>query len=111
MLFGRIIMHALTRAIIFATLLIVPAARPGAQAQTQEAKEPTASITGHVTVGGKPAAGVMVTLTEASRDSLNNVAALFSARAMVKSTTDEEGRFRLERLAAGRYSITPFAPA
>jgi Carboxypeptidase regulatory-like domain len=105
----RIVMHALTRSVIFIILLLMPAARLVAQAQ--EAKEPTASITGRVTVGGKPAAGITVTLTESNPDSLTTVAGLFASRAMVKTTTDEEGRFRLEKLAAGRYSMTPFAPA
>jgi hypothetical protein len=104
-------MHAFTRSIMSAILLLVIAISVIAQSQPQEAKEPTASITGRVTVGSKPAAGVIVTLTESNPDSLKTITGLFSSRSMFKATTDEDGNYRLEKLAAGRYALTPFAPA
>ena len=51
------------------------------------AKEQTASIAGHVTIGGKSAPGIMV------------VAALnvsyFENKTMAKTTTDEDGNYKL----------------
>jgi protocatechuate 3,4-dioxygenase beta subunit len=103
-------MHALTRPVIF-VLLFTSVFSASAQSQPQEAKQPTASITGKVTVGGKPAAGVIITLTESNPDSLRRSGGRYSSDQMVKTTTDEEGRYRLENIAAGRYLINPFAPA
>src|SRR5215212_6164413 len=106
-------MHTLTRSVIIA-LLLAYAVSAGAQSQPQEAKETTASIasiSGQVTIGGTPAAGVIVTLNESNPDSPNGSANRSSRESMVKATTDAEGRYRLENLSEGRYLITPFAPA
>ena len=103
-------MRILARSVIFAFLLLANAICASAQSQPQEAKEPTASITGRVTIASKPAAGVIVTLTESNPESLKTIGGLFSSRSMFKATTDEDGSYRLEKLAAGRYAITPYAP-
>jgi hypothetical protein len=103
-------MHTITQSMII-VLLLISAISVSAQSQPQEAKEPTASITGQITVGGKPAAGVIVTLTESDADSLGSMRGRHLQNEMVKVTTDAEGRYRLENIAAGRYKIAPFAPA
>jgi hypothetical protein len=104
-------MRALKRSAILIILLAISVVSVIAQPQPQEAKEPTASITGRVTVGGKPISGVIITLTQSNPDSFKTMGGLFSPRSMAKATTDEEGQYRLEKLAAARYLITPFAPA
>ena len=56
-------MQVFKRAMLFALILLIAVTAARAQSQSQEAKEPTASITGRVTVGGKAAQGVIVTIT------------------------------------------------
>jgi hypothetical protein len=80
------------------------------QSQPQEAKEPTGSITGRIAVGGKPAQGVIVMLTRRDADAMKTMAGLFGPKSTSKASTDEEGRYRFTNVAAGRYSINPFAP-
>ena len=64
----------------------------------------TASVSGKVTVAGKPAKGVSVTA------SLNNQG--YSPRtAAVSTTTNDEGVYHLTGLAAGNYKIAPYDPA
>ena len=65
------------------------------------AKEPTASVAGHVTIGGKSAPGITV------------VAALnvsyFENKTIAKATTDEDGNYKLTGLPAGHFTIFPLA--
>jgi protocatechuate 3,4-dioxygenase beta subunit len=65
------------------------------------AKEPTASISGHVTISGKAAAGITVVATMST--------SVFESKTVAKTTTDEEGNYKLSPLAAGRFSIMPIA--
>jgi hypothetical protein len=67
------------------------------------AKEPTASISGHVTISGKAAAGITVVATMST--------SVFESKTVAKTTTDEEGNYKLSPLAAGRFSIMPIAKA
>jgi hypothetical protein len=80
----------------------------------QQTTAGTASISGRVTVAGKPARGVAVTLrgsgSSNDRRSLQ-LQMLFEQGSFEKATTDEDGRYRFESVAAGRYSIIPYAPS
>jgi protocatechuate 3,4-dioxygenase beta subunit len=69
------------------------------------ARTPTGSITGRVTSDGEGVAGVLVEL-------LSSQSGYRPQRlpAVARATTDEEGRFRLANIAAGRYYIRAFAP-
>lgn len=76
-----------------------------AQSSTQTQKVATASISGRVTVGGKPLPRVPVVLSQSGAPRINNRIA-----ALARTTTDEDGNFRLTNLEAGKYTITPVAP-
>ena len=67
------------------------------------AKEPTASISGHVTMGGKSAPGITVVAT------LNTSS--FDNKTVAKTTTDEEGNYKLTALPAGLFNVMPMAKA
>lgn len=95
----------------FALVLLIAATAARAQSQPQETKEPTASITGRVTIGGKAAQGVIVTIVRIDADSTGTIAGILGHKSAAKTTTDEEGNYRFANLAAGRYLINPFAPA
>ena len=99
-------MPALSRTMVFIALMLsiaaLSTARPLPQ-QSREAKEPTGTIAGRITIGGKPAPNVMVMLM--LYESFSN------EQSTAKASTDEEGRFRLTRIPAGRYYLLPFAPA
>src|SRR6267142_5239577 len=71
-------------------------------AQTTAA-DSNGSISGRVTIGGKGAAGISIVAREGDSP-LNN-------RTAAKTTTDEEGNYRLAGLAAGRFMISPIAKA
>ncbi|MCM3869381.1 MAG: carboxypeptidase regulatory-like domain-containing protein [Pyrinomonadaceae bacterium] len=67
------------------------------------AREPTASISGHVEINEKSAEGITV------------VAALkisfFDNKTVAKTTTDEEGNYKLTGLPAGHFKVIPMAKA
>lgn len=62
-------------------------------------KESTASIAGHVTMGGKSAAGITVVATQRN--------SFFDNKTVAKATTDEEGNYKLSGIAAGQFMIKP----
>jgi protocatechuate 3,4-dioxygenase beta subunit len=66
------------------------------------AKEP-ASVSGHVTIAGKSAAGVTVVATASST--------FFDAKTVAKATTDDEGNYKLTGLAPGPLKIFPLSKA
>jgi hypothetical protein len=84
------------------SIVAMATARPASQ-QAKELKEPTATVAGRVTIGGKPAPGVMVMLLPYANYANN--------QAVARGNTDEDGRFRLSRVPAGRYAVRSFAPA
>lgn len=81
-------------------LVVLVAGSAFCPAQTP-AKEPTASIAGHVTMGGKAAPGVTIVAT------LRN--SFFDNKTVAKTITDEDGNYRLVSLGAGRFTIMPLA--
>ena len=74
-----------------------------AQAQGGAAKEQTASVTGKVTVKNRALAGVVVVATGTSDGRSLEQAARY------RSTTDNEGNYRLSNIAAGNYFVFPVA--
>lgn len=72
-------------------------------AQTPALANSTASVSGRVTIGGKGAAGITV-VAEVTDSPIDN-------RTVAKTTTDDEGNYRLAGLATGRFTITPMARA
>lgn len=68
-------------------------------AQAQATTEPnTASISGHVTLNGKPAKRISVTLVPGPYGSPDTPG-------RQKAKTDDEGRYQFKSLAAGRYGL------
>jgi 5-hydroxyisourate hydrolase-like protein (transthyretin family) len=72
-----------------------------AVAQTSTAKEPTSTVSGKVTIKGKPARRVVVAMLLNQRDE--------GARAF-KATTNDEGVYRITNVPVGSYRVTPAAP-
>ncbi|HJT30286.1 MAG TPA: carboxypeptidase regulatory-like domain-containing protein [Pyrinomonadaceae bacterium] len=66
-------------------------------------KAPTASISGRVTIDGEGVGGITVTAAT-SGSPLDN-------RTVAKTTTDDDGKYQLNGLAAGQFTITPLAKA
>ena len=67
------------------------------------AKEATASVAGHVTMRGKAAPAITVVAT------LRN--SFFDNKTVAKTTTDEDGNYKLTGLTAGQFTILPLAKA
>jgi len=67
------------------------------------APDSSASISGRVTIGGKGAAGITVAATVSNPSGYD--------RTVAKIVTDEEGNYRMTRLAAGLFTIIPIAKA
>jgi hypothetical protein len=74
-----------------------------ASAQTPDAKlKPTGSISGRVTLDGKPAVGIMVAAIAGETVNRRDAAA--------RTQTDSEGRYRVAGLAAGQYQVWTLTP-
>ena len=75
----------------------IPLLAVSAHAQSTDTKtKGTASISGRVTIGDKPAPGILVIA------SIHNEAG--------RSTTDADGEYRIDGLNAGRFVVIPVAP-
>lgn len=81
------------------------------QAQSSSTMQANGSITGHVTLGGKAAPNVTMMLSRATSDAMKSMSAMFEAKPVTRVTTDSEGVYRFEHLAAGRYSLSTYALA
>lgn len=93
------------RKIFFAAGLIWLCAAPGwAQTPTPPA---TGSIAGQIKLGDKGAPGVAVALTPADQRGPGQAQ---DPAAAARATTDGEGRFQLNQVAAGRYRVSVLAP-
>ncbi|MEK6320174.1 MAG: carboxypeptidase-like regulatory domain-containing protein [Acidobacteriota bacterium] len=97
-------MRTLSRSVAFASMLVLYStiSIPSSIAQDSK-KEPAGSITGRVTLGGKPAPRVTVMLAPANR--------ALQQPPPARATTDEEGHFKLKALPAGSYTVLPHTPA
>jgi protocatechuate 3,4-dioxygenase beta subunit len=65
------------------------------------AKEASASISGRATIGGKAAAGITIVATVSN--------SFFDNKTVSKTTTDEDGNYKITGLAGGRFTILPLA--
>jgi len=88
--------------LLTSTLALLVLYSSGGSAQTP-GKNPTASISGRVTIDGKGVAGITVAATT-SNSPLEN-------RTVAKTTTDDDGKYQLTGLAAGQLTIIPLAKA
>lgn len=98
---------------VLATILflLLPASATLAAQEPNEARQATASISGRVTVGGKPVQGVILTAEPVESGEQNVLQRMMEKRQLLKAATDVEGRYRIEGLQPGRYSISPYSPA
>ena len=65
------------------------------------AKESSASISGRVTAGGKAAVGITVVATVSN--------SFFDNKTIAKTTTDDDGNYKLSGLPAGSFTVMPLA--
>src|SRR5215472_438447 len=85
------------RLVINVTLLFLPTSM--AFAQTADGKpRATASVAGRVTIGDKPAAGVIVAV------------GINQQTLLAQTTSDPDGKYRINGLAPGQVTIGTFAP-
>jgi len=89
--------------IISALLLCCAGFCPRANSQTAPPKKnPDATVSGKVTIKGKPAPGVVVGLRSSQPAQFDPT---------FKATTDQEGNYRITDVPAGSYVIAPVAPS
>lgn len=74
--------------------------RANSQTKT-ESKTPDATVSGKVTLKGKPASGIVVGMRLSRPEEFS---------ATYKARTDQEGVFRITRVASGSYFVAPVAP-
>jgi protocatechuate 3,4-dioxygenase beta subunit len=90
-------------------LLFAPQIHAQIQRQASDNRESTASISGRVTIDGKPAVNSLVTLIEFNRDGEDRKkgapGGAVRQHYFAKLKTDNDGRYRFMRLAEGAYSI------
>lgn len=90
-------------------LLLSLVALENTGAQEAKGDKGTGSVSGRITVQGKPASGLAVALfQDGYGQSLGPIQA--RDKTIARTTTDEEGRYRLTELPAGRYWIRALAP-
>jgi len=83
-------------------LLCVVSLSERANSQTKtESKVAEATVSGKVTIKGKPAAGIVVGMRLARPDQFS---------ATYKAKTDQEGLYRITRVGSGNYLVAPVAP-
>src|SRR5256885_2185609 len=96
-------MRILYRSVAVAPIMIASMFFVPSSTAQDSRKEPAGSITGRVTLGGKPAARVTVMLGSGEGGPQQSPGA--------RVTTDEYGRFKLNGLPAGSYTVLPHTPA
>ena len=72
--------------------------------RAQQVTKPGGSISGRVIYASKGVAGATISISKRGD-------AVYGRGLTLKSTTDEDGRFRLSNLAAGTYYVWPFVPS
>ncbi len=89
--------------IISALLLCCAGFCPRANSQTKPAQKSTdATVSGKVTIKGKPAPRVVVGMRLSQPERFDST---------FKATTDQEGNYRITGVPAGSYQVAPVAPA
>lgn len=98
-------MHNFSRRLVFVALMFSVSNSTGdaLARQSQDSKLPTGSISGRVTLNGKPVPRVPVILTQNTFDG--------EGKPVAKTTTDQDGRFRISNVPAGSFNLSAFAPA
>src|SRR6267378_1203849 len=91
-------MRSINRILPFLTLIVLCPVFCTAQTP---ARDTSASISGRVTVGGKAAAGITVVAAVSN--------SFFDNKTVRKTTTDDDGNYKLSGLPAGRFTIMPLA--
>jgi hypothetical protein len=91
-----------SRAFLTAVALLCFTSATVAQSSQSSQTEGTGSISGRITLGGKPMPGVFVELISGSDTGDHTTVS--------KTTTDAEGTFRLAGLAPDRYEVRASAP-
>ncbi|MEW6125490.1 MAG: carboxypeptidase-like regulatory domain-containing protein [Acidobacteriota bacterium] len=90
------------RILLIELFFIVSVALAYSQVSQRETKPvATGSISGQVTIDGKPQANVMVVLQPANSS---------SSQAFIRTQTDSEGRYRFLNVAAGSYALGNITP-
>jgi protocatechuate 3,4-dioxygenase beta subunit len=85
-------------------ILLILCAGLCVQAQTTPQNVATSSISGKVTIKGKPAVGVMVLASDSREGGNSNVKGN-------RARTDQAGNYRITNLPAGSYEISALTPA
>ncbi len=91
--------YAVISALIFSCAVF----RTAADAQTTTPRKAmTNSVSGHITIHGKGAPGIIVSIRNTG----------FSAQPgpVLKATTDQDGNYRISDIPAGNYQVSPIAP-
>ena len=97
-------MSGLLRVFVLALSLCISGLLSAANSQTKTPKKPlTGSVSGRITLHGKGLAGIVVGVRNSD----------FSAQPTpaIKGTTDADGDYRITRIPAGNYQVSPMAPA
>jgi len=86
-----------------------------AQTSGYDRRPRTASVSGRVTVAGKPLTNATLTLTEDVADRYKAKVVSIGGREFTdphvyKAETDSEGRYQINRLPAGTFRTSPEAP-
>ncbi|MCG3161109.1 MAG: hypothetical protein JMDDDDMK_02227 [Acidobacteria bacterium] len=95
------------RSLILVSAFSFVFAHAGAQTPQRDNRPRTASISGRVTIAGKPAANAKITITELNSEENNPLARIAggSAREVYNAITDADGRYRVFNLPEGKYEI------
>ena len=103
-------MSTLARIATFISLLVLVQPFAWSAFAVQDSNE-SGTITGRVTVDGKPARGlIVIAVTSIPSDPSKMIERMFSLAKSPKAETDSDGRYRLEGLPAGNYEVAPSAP-
>src|SRR5688500_13703917 len=86
-------------------ILLLLSAVVSARSQSADDKAATSTITGKVTIGGKGVWGVVVGLAISDQYRSNFRATRF------RSTTDEDGNYRITNVPPGNYDVIPASPS
>jgi Carboxypeptidase regulatory-like domain len=98
------VIMALSRPRTILCILLLLTSFASAPSQGVVDKTPTSTISGKVTVGGKGLQGVVVGLVISDQYGQNSRPTRF------KSTTDEDGNYRITKVPPGTYNVTPASP-
>jgi protocatechuate 3,4-dioxygenase beta subunit len=97
---GETFMRPATRYVIAVVFVCLGACQLLCVAQTKLTKSPAGTVSGRITIKGKPARGVFVTL--------RRMEAADGYEVLPRAITDQDGLYRITNIAAGSYEVTPF---